>query len=202
MHECTSVCLQVAVCTSVFRVCASTRLFTSLLVSGSCSCSERAKLPHLHSPRHEATETLPEIFNSAAAVNSTATLESMSQAAQRGRETKKRWADGLGEGTSCGATDGENERKNKWRGSGGAMEINGGWSKKRASHKCACVSNHVLHILYPAADGPSPRKRDRRACTLGRDGGKEEEEEERGGGGGEERKSVSEREEGGRGEYC
>lgn len=29
-------------------------------------------------PRHTATETLPEIFNSVAAVNSTATLESMS----------------------------------------------------------------------------------------------------------------------------
>lgn len=59
----------------------STRLFASLFVSGSCRATEQSPLP-----RHRATETLPEIFNSVAAVNSTATLESMSHDSERERK--------------------------------------------------------------------------------------------------------------------
>lgn len=72
--ECTSVSLQVAC------VCSS-RLFASLFVSSSCRANYPPTEPPLPStplPQHAVTETLPEIFNSVAAVNSTATLESMS----------------------------------------------------------------------------------------------------------------------------
>lgn len=107
------------------HVCVSGRLFASLFDSGSCRATEQS-LPFL--PRRTATEMLPEIFNSEAAVDSTATLESMSHGSEGEKQRGRGEADELEERRRRGGMEGEGRREDKRGSSRGAIEMNDGWS--------------------------------------------------------------------------
>lgn len=98
--------------------------------------------------------------------------------------------------------DGENEREDKWRGGGGAMEINGGWSKNvRVRSALAFLTMCCIYCTLQQTVPPHP-KRDCGVCMFGRDGGKKEKQDE--GGRETEREAMSERSTRGEGwgEYC
>lgn len=75
---------------------------------------------------------------------------------------------------------GGNEREDKWRGGGGAMEINGGWSKNvRVTSALALLTMCCIYCTLQQTVPPHP-KRDCGVCMFGRDGGKKEKEDEGG----------------------